>query len=91
MSRFLQFWFKLNTREIVKTCQFRFLHDYYGDSLDVMFPQFLTISYRFPWCFCMFPLVFLRFCRVFLLFPPFPILDFAKESIVGERWMYNKL
>ena len=33
------------------------------------FPSFLTISYRFPWCFHMFPLVFLRF-SVFLLFPP---------------------
>ena len=53
MSRFLQFWFKLNTREIAKTCQFRFLRDYYGDSLDVMFPQF-------PNHFLPFPMVFLH-------------------------------
>ena len=36
----LQFWWKLNTRKIVKTCPFHFLRDYYGDFLDVMFPQF---------------------------------------------------
>ena len=41
MSRFLLFWSKLITHGIVKTCLFRFLHDYYGDSLDVMFGQFL--------------------------------------------------
>ena len=41
------------------------------------FSSFLTISYRFPWCFRMSPLVFLRFPRVFLLIPPIPILDFA--------------
>ena len=38
--RFLRFWFKLNTHRIVKTCPFCFLRDSYGDSLDVMFPQF---------------------------------------------------
>ena len=42
MSRFLQFWCKLNTRTIFETCPFRFLRDYYGDSLDVMFAQFLN-------------------------------------------------
>ena len=40
------------------------------------FPSFLTISYHFPWCFLMFPLVLLRMHQVFLLFPsvfnPFP-------------------
>ena len=36
---------------IVKTCPFRFLRDYYGDTLDVMFPQF-------PNYFLLFPLVF---------------------------------
>ena len=40
MSRFSQFWCKLNTRGIVKTSPFCFLRDYFGDSLDVMFPQF---------------------------------------------------
>ena len=71
MWRFLQFCWKLNTRKIVKTCWFRFLRDYYGDSLDVIFPQFPNhfLPYRFPWCFRMFPLVFLQFRRMFLLFP----------------------
>ena len=69
ISRFLRFWYKLNTRGIVKTCVLCFLRDYYGDSPNVVFPSFLTISYRFPWCYRMFPLVFLRFPRVFLLFP----------------------
>ena len=40
VSRSLQFWYKLNTHGIVKTCSFCFIRDYYGDSLDVMFPQF---------------------------------------------------
>ena len=40
MSRFLQFWCKLNTCRIVKTCPFHSLRDYCGNSLDVMFPQF---------------------------------------------------
>ena len=35
----------------------------------ICFPSFLTISYRFQCCFCMFPLVFLPFPREFLLFP----------------------
>ena len=33
------------------------------------FPGFLTISYRFHWCFRMFLPVFLRFPSVFLLVP----------------------
>ena len=53
MSRFLQFWCKLNTRRIVKTCPFRFLSDYHGDFLDVMFTQFpnhfLTVPMVFPY------------------------------------------
>ena len=69
MSSCLRFWYKLNTRGIVKSCVLCFLRDYYGDSPDVVFPRFLFISYRLPWCFRMFPLVFLRFPRVFLLFP----------------------
>ena len=69
MSSCLRFWYKLNTRGIVKSCVLCFLRDYYGDSPDVVFPSFLFISYRLPWCFRMFPLVFLRFPRVFLLFP----------------------
>ena len=51
LSRFLQFWCKLYTRGIVKTCLFRFLHDYYGNSFNDMFPQF-------PKHFLPFPMVF---------------------------------
>ena len=40
ISRFLQFCYKLNTCEIVKTCPFRFLRDYYGNSFHVLLPQF---------------------------------------------------
>ena len=40
MSSLLQCWCKLNTREAVKTSPFCFLRDYYGDSLNVIFPQF---------------------------------------------------
>ena len=40
------------TRKLVKTCPFRFLYDYYDDSLDNMFPQFpnhfLLFSIVFP-------------------------------------------
>lgn len=32
------------------------------------FPGFLTIFFRFPWYFPMFPLVFLRFSQVYLVF-----------------------
>ena len=52
MLRFLQFLDKINTRRIAKTFPFRFLGDYYGDSLDVLFPQF--------------PINFLPFLIVFL-------------------------
>ena len=69
MSSYLRFWYKLNTRGIVKSYVLCFLRDYYGDSPDVVFPSFLFISYRLPWCFRMFPLVLLRFPWVFLLFP----------------------
>ena len=68
LSRFLQFWYKLNTYRIVKTCPFHFLRDHYGDSLEIMFLQFSNDFLRFPWCFSMSPLVLLRFPRVFLLF-----------------------
>ena len=47
MSKFLWFRCKVNTSRIVKTCLFRFSHDYYGDSLDVMFPQFPNHSLPF--------------------------------------------
>ena len=70
MSRFLQFWCKLNTSRIVKTCPFRFLRDYNSVIPSMLcFLSFLTISYRFPWCFRIFPLVCLRFLRVFLQLP----------------------
>ena len=71
MSRFLQLWCKLNTRKIVKT-GFVFCVIILVISLMICFSSFLTISYRFPWCFGMFrhfPLVFIQFRRVFLLFP----------------------
>ena len=68
MSRFLQLWCKLNTRKIVKT-DFVFCVIIMVISSMICFSSFLTISYRFPWCFGMFPLVFLQFRRVFLLFP----------------------
>ena len=73
MSRFLQFWCKLNTRRIVKTClSVSFFRDYYDDSLDVMFPQFPNHLPPFPMafphvspsvsgCFYCFPTVFPRF------------------------------
>ena len=50
-SRFLQFWCKLYTRRIVKTCLFRFLRDYYGNSLNDMFPQFPNHFLPFPMVF----------------------------------------
>ena len=40
IPRILKFWCKLNTRRIIETCPFRFLRDYYGDSIHAMFPQF---------------------------------------------------
>ena len=48
MSIFLQFWCKLNTCRIVKTCPFHFLHHYYGDSFNVMFLQFPNHLLPFP-------------------------------------------
>ena len=58
------------------------------------FPSFLTISYGFPWCLCMFPMVFLRLRPVFLqfplsVFPPSPILDFVRKSTVFT-WLKSK-
>ena len=74
MSRYLRIWCKLNTFRIVKTCPFHFLAEFYGDFLDVMFPQFsnhflpfLKVSLQFPRVFILFRLI------VFL----FPILVFA--------------
>ena len=49
--KFLQFWDKLNTRRIVKTCPFRFLRDYYGNFLDVIFPKFPNRYLPFPMVF----------------------------------------
>ena len=51
MSRFLEFQCKLNTARIVKTCLFRSLRNYYGDSIDVMFPQFSNHFLPFPMVF----------------------------------------
>ena len=51
MSRILQFLCKLNTRRLVKSCPFRFLRDYSGDSLDVMFSQFPNHFLPFPMVF----------------------------------------
>ena len=69
ISRFLKFWCKLNTRRIFKTCPFRFCMIKIMIPSMLSSPNFLTISYRFPWCFHMFPLAFLRFPWMFLLFP----------------------
>ena len=79
---FLQFWWKLNTRRIVKTCPFRFMCDCYGDSLDVIFLQFPNHFLPFPMVFfpC-FPWCSYDFLRCFYCFPSafpqFPNLDFA--------------
>ena len=51
MSRFLQFWYKLNTRRTVKTCPFHFLRDFYGDSPDILFPLFPNHFLPFPMVF----------------------------------------
>ena len=69
MPRFLKFWCKLNTRRIFKTCPFRFCM--IKMMIPSMFcsPSLLTISYRFSWCFHMYPLVFLQFPWMFPLFP----------------------
>ena len=57
-SRFLQLWCKLNTRKTVENCLFCFLSDYYGDYLDVVFPQFSNHFLLFPMVFPhVFPIV----------------------------------
>ena len=48
MSRFLQFWCKLKTGGTVTACPFRFLRDYYSDSLNVLFYQFPNYLLPFP-------------------------------------------
>ena len=68
-SRLLQFWYKLNTRRMVKTCPFRFCVFIMVIPRRYVPLSFVTISNRFPWYLRMFPLVFLRSRRVFLLFP----------------------
>ena len=60
---------KLNTRRIVKTYSFRFLSDYYGDSLDIMFPQFPNHFLPFSMVFPHVSPSVSRFRWVFLLFP----------------------
>ena len=78
MSTFFTILVHINTGRIVKSRPFRFLRDYYGYYLDVMFPQF-------PNHFLPFPVVFLRFPRVFLLFPlsvfPVSYFRFCEEVI----------
>ena len=68
--RFLAFCWKLNTSKIVKSCLLRLVFRVIIMAILLMlcFPSFLTISYRFQWCYCMFLLMFLRFPHVFLLF-----------------------
>ena len=51
MSIVLQFWCKLNTYGIAKTCPFRSLCDYCGDFFDVMSPQFPNHFLPFPMVF----------------------------------------
>ena len=77
MLRFLQFSCRLTASLIVKICPFRCLCGYYGDSLDVMFPNFLfpTDSYGVFACF-----VGCLYCFP-SLFPAFPILDFAMKLV----------
>ena len=51
MTRFLKFWCTLNTRRFAKTCPFRFLSNYYGESLDAMLSQFPNHYLPFPMMF----------------------------------------
>ena len=48
MSTFFTILCILNTGRIVKSRPFRFLRDYYGYSLNVMFPQFPNHFLPFP-------------------------------------------
>ena len=51
MTRFLKFCCTLNTRRFAKTCPFRFLSNYYGESLDAMLSQFPNHYLPFPMMF----------------------------------------
>ena len=48
MSTFFTILVHINTGRIVKSRPFRFLRDYYGYYLDVMFPQFPNHFLPFP-------------------------------------------
>ena len=91
MSRFLQFWCPLNKRGNAETCQFRFLRDYYDDSLDVMSAHLPNHFPPFPMVFPHVSLAFLQFPRVLL---PFPLsvslvsfLGFAIHSIANNLYL----
>ena len=71
LLRYLQFWCKLNTHRIVKTCPFRFLRDYYSDSLYVMLAQFSKIS--------------LGVSTFSPVFPLFPISGFVAWEVIFSR------
>ena len=65
----LQFWWKLIILKILKTCLFRFLRDYYGDSLYVMFLQFPNHFLPFPMVFSHVSQCFNDFLRCLYCFP----------------------
>ena len=80
-SIFLQFSCKLYKRRIVKTCLFRF-RDYYGDSLNVMFPQFLNDFQLFPMVFPQdFPSVSMIFLDVSTVSP----VSYFTLSVIFEK------
>ena len=83
ISRFLQFWRELNTREI-KPVPFFFCVIITVISSMLHFLRFLIISFCFPWCFRIFPLVFLRFPWLFLWFSlsasPFSYFRFYHQN-----------
>ena len=83
MLRFFQFWCKLNTREIFKTCPFHFL--------VIIMVISSILCYVFPWCFCMFPLMLLRFSWVFLLFPlSVCSVSFLRFYVIQQRIFFRE-
>ena len=73
--------------ELLKPVRFVFYMIIIAIPSMLCFLSFLTIFYRFTWCFHMFPLVFLLFFGFFYSFPsvfhPFSILDFAISEDVN--------